>query len=396
MTTQVRIALMLAALAVLGCKGVQPTSAASGAGAGEGGSSSGLLATVTGGGTRVSWFRDPSLNNMNAFSVKAPAGWQVQGAIQMSGCTSVPSAVFRASSPDGKIRSEQMPLFGWQWGTGPVFVKNNRCLPLEGPMTADDFLKYLAAVMKVNYDGPEAVPAAIIAQHKASAEQFAARFPQIPPNHEELALARVSFQVGSVQMKGRLSVTLDCSQGHFPPQRQLIYPRGGGMPHWTQTDPTTINNCVAYIKYISAPANQLASVINRWEADQCGAKDEQSWLQADSERRQQQGDAILRNAARIDNEQMQAQHDRFEQNQAVNQRMHDEFLNTMQRGTDMSMARTQQSMNSRSTATSDWVDYSLDRQTVMDMRNGATYKLPNQVTVQNPLTQVHGDGTPIQ
>jgi len=48
---------------------------------------------------------------------------------------------------------------------------------------------------------------------------------------------------------------------------------------------------------------------------------------------------------------------------------------TMQRGTDMSMARTQQSMNARSTATSDWVDYALDRQTVRDPNTGQISKV---------------------
>jgi len=58
------------------------------------------------------------------------------------------------------------------------------------------------------------------------------------------------------------------------------------------------------------------------------------------------------------------------------------------------MANANASMNARTTAASDMVDYSLDRQTVMDTRNGAIYKVPNQVTVEAPLQQVHGNGTP--
>ena len=41
----------------------------------------------------------------------------------------------------------------------------------------------------------------------------------------------------------------------------------------------------------------------------------------------------------------------------------------------MSMARTQDSMNRRSTATSDWVDYALDRQTVVDPNTGQMNKV---------------------
>jgi hypothetical protein len=60
----------------------------------------------------------------------------------------------------------------------------------------------------------------------------------------------------------------------------------------------------------------------------------------------------------------------------------------------MSMARAQDSMNARSTAASDMVDYSLDRQTVMDTDTGTIYKVTNQLTPGGPLVKVHGNGTP--
>ncbi len=43
---------------------------------------------------------------------------------------------------------------------------------------------------------------------------------------------------------------------------------------------------------------------------------------------------------------------------------------------------------------SDMVDYSLDRQTVVNSNNGQTYKITNQVTVGGDLQKVHGNGTP--
>jgi hypothetical protein len=78
--------------------------------------------------------------------------------------------------------------------------------------------------------------------------------------------------------------------------------------------------------------------------------------------------------------QMQAQHDQFMHDQAVRQTMHEQFLATMQRGTDASMARTQQSMNARSTAASDWVDYALDKKTVADPNTGQISKVSNSYT----------------
>src|SRR5664279_3232889 len=73
--------------------------------------------------------------------------------------------------------------------------------------------------------------------------------------------------------------------------------------------------------------------------------------------------------------QMQAQQQQFNHDQAVRQHMHEDFMATMQRGTDMSMARTNESMNARSTATSDWVDYALDQRTVTDPNTGQISKV---------------------
>lgn len=50
--------------------------------------------------------------------------------------------------------------------------------------------------------------------------------------------------------------------------------------------------------------------------------------------------------------------------------------------------------NSNHTMASDMVDYSLDRQTVVNSNNGQTYKITNQVTVGGDLQKVHGNGTP--
>ena len=47
----------------------------------------------------------------------------------------------------------------------------------------------------------------------------------------------------------------------------------------------------------------------------------------------------------------------------------------MQRGTDMSMARAAQVANTNHTIASDWVDYSLDRQTVLDPNTGQLSKV---------------------
>ena len=79
---------------------------------------------------------------------------------------------------------------------------------------------------------------------------------------------------------------------------------------------------------------------------------------------------------------------------AVQQQQHDQFLATMQAGTDRSIANANAARNARSTAASDVVDYALDRQTVMDTNTGVIHKIPDQVTPGGTLQKVHGDGTP--
>jgi hypothetical protein len=73
--------------------------------------------------------------------------------------------------------------------------------------------------------------------------------------------------------------------------------------------------------------------------------------------------------------QRQASAQQFAHDQAVRQQMHEQFLATMQRGTDMSMARAAQVANTNHTIAQDWVDYSLDRQTVLDPNTGQLSKV---------------------
>ena len=61
-----------------------------------------------------------------------------------------------------------------------------------------------------------------------------------------------------------------------------------------------------------------------------------------------------------------AQFNAFNQAQEMRQRQHEQFLASIQRGTDMSMARHQ--------AADDWCDYSLDQQKRLDPRTGEITK----------------------
>ena len=61
----------------------------------------------------------------------------------------------------------------------------------------------------------------------------------------------------------------------------------------------------------------------------------------------------------------------------------------MQRGTEMSMNRAAQIANSNHTIASDWVDYSLDQQTVRDPNTGQVSKVSSAYS----YTWVDSSGT---
>lgn len=69
---------------------------------------------------------------------------------------------------------------------------------------------------------------------------------------------------------------------------------------------------------------------------------------------------------------------RGEEMRAVQQRQHEQFLATMQRGTNMSIQRTKESMDARSRVADDWADYALDLQKRRDPVTGQETKDSSQ------------------
>jgi hypothetical protein len=386
MTTRRSLATILIALSCLGCMGCKGPVETPGANAGEASSGEGVRegvravsSSADASGTRKEYVTDPTLNNMNAFSVTIPANWHFQGVLYQGGnCSSLPYGVFRATSPDGLSYVERMPALAWVWGTGPMigFMPKNDCLPLKGPMSAQQFLKYLAATMKVDYVGSDPVPPELNAKvqkelHDAQAlyaPKYAAMNTQPPKTTRELARAIVSYKNGTFTMKGRLNVMVECMETFYPGMKSILR----GM---ADRPSSTVDKCTAGVTYFTAPESRYAEMVHQWDAPGMGGKAEdawqQAWVQRNSEQSQQMISQMNRNAAA----QRQASAQQFSHDQAVRQQMHQQFMATMQRGTDMSMARTQASMNARSTSTSDWVDYALDRKTVLDPNTGQVSKV---------------------
>jgi hypothetical protein len=398
----------LCAIALMGCKAGPPAGVAvvsdnsetgsTVAGDGPSGSS------TAPGGTQVKYINDPSLE-LNAVAVTMPAGWKFQSVFMQGGtCVPTPFGVYRTASPDGWSMVERMPSLAWMWGQGPMvgYSQKNDCLPMRGPMSAQDFLHYLSGTMGVHYDGPAPVPAAEAnkaqQQLQDSQQKYAAKFAAIgaqqPRQTRELARAMVSYKIGDTAMKGMLDVTVDCTETLFAGQPGLSAYSPGHPPQMVTGASSTVDKCVASTNYYTAPENKLAALVERWDSTGLGTKPEDAWFQAWVNRSNEQTRVAIGEMNAAAQRQRQASAQQFAQSMAMQQHMHDQFMQTMQEGHDQFMAQQQASMNARSTAASDWVDFALDRQTVINPNTGAAVKITNQVTVEQPLIKAHGDGTP--
>jgi hypothetical protein len=368
------LAAMLTALTFFGWNGPPEATAASGCDsvAGE------RASEVSPDSTRTEYITDPSMNGMNAASVTIPEEWHFQGVLfQGGGCARLPFFVFRASSPDGLSSVERLPALSWTWGTGPIAPKNTKdCLPLQGPMGAQEFLKFLAATLKVEYVADEPVPAEkIAAVQKIVQDTNAAQLNNYlkAVNSSDVARAIVRYKNGTFVMKGLLAAQVDCLENSYPGMKSTLR----GM---ADRPPSTTHQCTASVRYTVAPETQFAAVSKRWDAPELGGRLLDPWVWAWLKRNREQAEQFMAQMRQQSQAQMQAQQQQFNHDQAVRQQMHEQFLATMQHGTDMSMARANASMNARSTAASDWVDYALDQKTVMDPNTGQINKVSSSYT----------------
>jgi hypothetical protein len=357
--------------------------------------------------------------NMNAYEVFYPTGWHFQGTLlQGTKCKAVPFPVFRAASHDGLSVFERMPRVDLVYGNNPdINSAQSDCLKISGPISAQQYLKHLAQTMKVDYVGDEQVPQDIIDMTNKNNDRlqqdFAAKYKAqgIPQPKETVQLARavIRYKNGSFTIKGLLAATMDCvtSQGHTNPRSPLY----------------TTTQCFADVRYEHAPEDRYQAAISLLDPRKTGAASLTPWVKAWTDNLNRQTTANIQQIQRQGAQNIaniKANGEQFRASQAVRQRTHDEFIATMQQGTDNSMRRTQEAGNARQTAASDMVDYALDRQTVRDPNTGQISKVSNatytwvdstgksafQTNYVNDdpngsisgtwtrQTVVHGDGTP--
>ena len=368
------------AVTLFGCKsgGSTPSASAAAPSAAAGGAP----LSAGSGGARKEEIVDPSLNNMNAVEVTVPAAWHFQGTLMQGGnCVPTPFPVFRVTSPDGLSAFEREPAMGWRWGTGPLAAGETDCLPLKSALGAQAFLKYLAPTMHMTYVSDVPEPAAenaaaqqgLAAAVAAYAPQYAARHQAPPKSTRELARARVSYQNGTFAMLGELRVTVDCTETIYPGMKS-------GVPGMADRPSSDVTLCTAGTRFYSAPSAQLTSVLALWDAPGMGAVGNQAWQQAWLQHYQQQANQAEAKNIAATNAAMKAQQQMFQQSMAAQAQMHQQFLAQMQASTNASMANANASMNARSTVASDWVNYALDQQTVLDPSTGQVSNVSNAYT----------------
>jgi hypothetical protein len=320
------------------------------------------------GGVRSENVVDTTLNNMPAYSVTIPAKWTLQGVMMQGGpttCDSYAFPVWRAASPDGLSYVEEMPQMMWAYGTGPV--PKVGCLPITGPMSAQDFLKSVSATLQVKYVGSVAMPAASVAA--------------VPGTTTDSARANVSYQNGSFAMSGQLLTQVSCATKNFPGFKSILV----GM---ASTPPSTSTKCTAVVAYFTGPASQFDAMMKVWNATGMGFHNNVAWGNAWVKRYVAQSNKV--NAAMITAAEAKtaAGNAQIAHTMAVQQQEHDQFLQTMQEGTDRSMANAAAVADSNHQMAMDTVDYSLDQQAVMDPNTGAV----NKVSSASSYTWVNSAG----
>ena len=355
------LVVMVAAL-LAGCKSSsESASAAAAANGGSGAQSGGKAGAATyiagsplSSSLTTATITDPSLSNMNAATLTIPAGWKMQGIMLVSPCNTPPFPAYRAYSPDGLTQMRAEPVFGWVWRPNIRNMPTTGCAPLSGVMTAAQFLQYYVGTLTggVHVVGTMPVPS----QYQQWASGLAAQFNQmnsrvmaaLQANHTaDTAALRIEVVNGSFVMEERIRTAVECG----------VSASSGSMAGGT---------CWARVDVLTAPLGKLDALVQLVDSNNLphGVVEPQ-WGQAFLARQQRQGDAMLAQLAAKEKAESNMIYQQFQQNMARSQARHQAFMQQQESQFQSAMNNANASMNARTTAASDWVDYALDQQTVV-------------------------------
>ncbi len=349
---------------------------------------------------------DPSLNNIVSATLTIPEGWKLQGITMVSPCTFSPWPVFRAYSPDGLMQMRIEPVFGWRWRPN-VRLDKSGCANLSGQVTATQFMQYYLGTIQggVHVVGTMPVPST----YQQWAQGLAANMNQgqnsAPAqmrsnNTADTAALRIETVNGSFVVEERLRTVVVCSV--FNNKSSALY---GGT-------------CWARVDVLTAPQGQLDALVQLVDSNNLPhGVNSQQWTQAALQRQQQQGAQAMAALTAQERQESQMLNQQFQQIMQRSQQEHAAFMQQQESQFQSAMNNANASMNAQTTAASDWVDYSLDQQTVsgpnglakvssaysQTWTNGTQWYQTNNPN-SNPngflsgnwtqTTQVHGNGQP--
>jgi hypothetical protein len=352
---------------------------------------------------------DPSLNNMPSATLTIPVGWKLQGITMISACTFSPWPVFRAYSPDALMQMRIEPVVGWQWHPALKGTFNSGCANISGQISAADFLQYYLGTMQGGMHVVGTMPISAAYQqgaqgYAANLTQIAARTPAAMRNNYTADTAALRIQVvnGSFLVEERLRTEVECSIGNNASPSQV-----GGT-------------CWARVDVLTAPLGELDALVQLVDSNSLphGVNSAQ-WTQAALQRQQRQARQAMIALTAQEQRESQMIYQQFQQIMQRSAAEHQAFMQQQESQFESAMNSANASMNAQSTAASDWVDYSLNQETIMNS-DGSTSKVsagysqtwtngtqwyqtdipnsnPNGVLAGSwsPTTQVHGNGTPM-
>jgi hypothetical protein len=329
-------------------------------------------------GTATAAIPDPTLNNIPAIDVTYPAGWQFQGVlVPADECKMLPYVVYRATSPDGLTFVENQPTLHWKFGTGPMGASRPvGCLPIDHPISAREFLQYVANMMHYTWVGDEAVPGS--EQHQVQDSlaktnaQFAAQFraagAEPMRQSADLARARVAFTNGSFPMMGQLDGRVICTN-------QTVGGFHSALAGVASRPDSVLADCGGEVRFTAAPASQYDKITQLMDADGVGYKPEPGWLNAYVQRSNQIAMQNIKTLDQMIQSEENASNQFWQNARAVSNQQHQQFMQGMQDQFNHFQAGQAAQQAQRATFTSDMVDFALDRQTVADPNTGQLSKV---------------------
>jgi hypothetical protein len=305
------------------------------------------------------------------------------------------------------------PVVGWQWHPNAKGTFNSGCANISSAISAVAFLQYYLGSIQGGVHVVGTMP--VDAAYQQWAQGLAAQKNQLastaPPamrttNTSDTAAMRIEVVNGSFVVEERLRTVVECTMNTDRSTAMSIALYGG--------------TCWARVDVLSAPQGRLDALVQLVDTNNLphGVNSAQ-WTQAALARQQRQGQQAMAALTAQEQQESKMIYQQFQQIMQRSAAEHQAFMQQQESQFESAMNNANASMNAQSTAASDWVDYSLDQETVMNP-DGSTTKVssgysqtwtngsqwyqtdipnsnPNGVLAGNwtPATPVHGNGTPM-